>query len=65
MFVKASIVLSHGSQTLIPHRSSGKISWSVLTWSQCYKNTIVNYGGNFNPTFSRVKTPRYIVATLG
>ncbi len=22
---------------------------------QCYKNTTVNYCGNFNPTFSRVK----------
>jgi hypothetical protein len=25
------------------------------TRGQCYKNTRVNYHGNFNPTFSRVK----------
>jgi hypothetical protein len=25
------------------------------TWGKCYKNTVVNYRSNFNPTFSRVK----------
>jgi hypothetical protein len=32
---------------------------------QCYKNTTVNYHGNFNPTFSRVKMMQYITAILG
>jgi hypothetical protein len=30
--------------------------------SQCYKNTTVNYRGNFNPTFSWVKMMQYITA---
>ncbi len=25
------------------------------TWGQCYKNAMVNYRGNFIPSFSRVK----------
>ncbi len=25
------------------------------TWAQCYKNTTVNYRGNFNPNFYKVK----------
>ncbi len=25
------------------------------TWGQCYKNTMVNYRGNYIPSFSRVK----------
>jgi hypothetical protein len=28
---------------------------NIGTWGQCYKNNTVNYCGNFNPTFSRVK----------
>jgi hypothetical protein len=32
-----------------------KSSLNIATWGQCYKNTMVNYRGNFNPTFSRVK----------
>ncbi len=31
----------------------------IIKWSaprgQCYKNTMVNYRGNFNPTFSSVE----------
>jgi hypothetical protein len=25
-------------------------------WDECFKNTDINYRGNLNPTFSRVKT---------
>jgi hypothetical protein len=35
------------------------------TRGQCYKNTMVNYHGNFKPTFSRVKMMQYITAILG
>jgi len=30
-----------------------------LTRGRCYKNTMVNYLNNFNPTFSRVKMMQY------
>jgi hypothetical protein len=31
------------------------LSEMLIYWGLCYKNTAVNYHGNFNPTFSRVK----------
>ena len=31
------------------------VDFFSFNWGQCYKNTTVNYLGNFNPTFSRVK----------
>ncbi len=33
--------------------------------SQCYKNTVVNYRSNFNPTFSRVKMKQFVTVILG
>jgi hypothetical protein len=40
-------------------------NFQMKIWSLWYKNTAVNYCGNFNPTFSRIKIPRYIITTLG
>jgi hypothetical protein len=35
------------------------------TWGQCFKITVLNYCGNFNPTFSSVKMILFITIILG
>jgi hypothetical protein len=49
--IKATFYLGHGM-------SSVKFQSNFyLVWSQCYKNTTVNYRGNFNLIISKVKMP--------
>jgi hypothetical protein len=43
----------------------GKKFYNIYPRGQYYKNTMVNYCGNFNPTFSRFKMMQYISAILG
>ncbi len=43
---------------------SGSGAFQYDPWGQCYKNTVVNYCGNFNPTFSWVKMMQFITAIL-
>jgi hypothetical protein len=45
--------------------ASKKKSLITLTPGASYKNTMVNYRRNFNPTFSTVKMMQYITAILG
>jgi hypothetical protein len=42
-----------------------KYLYLISSRGQCYKNTVVNYRGNFKPTFSRVKMMQYITTIPG
>jgi hypothetical protein len=48
-----NVLSSSLPQTLVPW--GWKKFFNILTRGLCYKNTMVNYCGNLNPTFSRVK----------
>ncbi len=39
------------------NKYSIKKFYYTFSWGQCYKITSVNYCGNFNPAFCKVKIP--------